>query len=978
MTGSNRRDKIRGLFLAAIMVTSVFVGFIALSGTAAAAANASSAVQAVEYDADFQNGVSDDNGTEIDLVFNKSTTVTGVVVYVEEQEQTSAAGVLDDDGKDTVLVDAGDGDVTPNQNLTIVATVNNTGESQQTLKFSTDSDVDDAADVTVTSQNVPTADVSGDNATIPEENVFEGEVLALVDEEGAEGRDVEVSGPNGLELQGSAISDNSPVQTIDTEGLELGETYSVNFTDPSPEYAGEFQVADLGLTATADDANIDTDDDVEVDISAIRGNAPLSVELNETDDDDPISQQNDVSLGSDGEVTVTFDGSNNDDDPDEGAFTDDQDGDYVVNVVDNQTGVTVDTDTITVSEAGEGEADLGPIAPEQRGDIVGIPITMSDTDTATVRVGSDDVGYNATVNVTDENDDGVVGLGWNTYAAGTATDAFGTADDSDDEVVIQDVKTSTTGVNGYNDILAAGTYEVAVVAGDTAPPDESADNLGSVQLLERGDTSISLLTAPDDVDPADVDVDFVRENVGSAITPDSNIAENDHLIVQINAEGLEGVTNATGVDNARSQLIGIHSGGTADRNAGEANIDLSSPDDSTTSPSDTANATTFVSNQILIEAVEADPGPNQDAIVANAEGAIDGAAVDADNDTYYVVVDNDDGVLTDIDDSYNLEFTIPPYHEDDNSFGLVAPDGDFENETVSAEYTIIDEEATIDGPDTLGAPAQSGVTLTGTSNVAPGAELDVQVSTKNEQPSQFINTSTAVVQADGTWTADFGDTFADAVEGTEFEIEVSYENRDLDTDTDEGVVIGDPVTNALTFNDQQVVTEGTQVVTVAEVNLSQGGFIAIHQGGPGGPVIGNSDYIAEDTTRTNIAIALDEQLPQGETTLVAMSHQDTNNNEEYEFDGGAVDAPYPDDAFVSPATITAGQAQPTETDTPDTPDTPDEPTETDTPDEPDEPTETEPPADDTTTDGAGSPGFGVTAAIVALLGAALLALRRRA
>jgi PGF-CTERM protein len=38
----------------------------------------------------------------------------------------------------------------------------------------------------------------------------------------------------------------------------------------------------------------------------------------------------------------------------------------------------------------------------------------------------------------------------------------------------------------------------------------------------------------------------------------------------------------------------------------------------------------------------------------------------------------------------------------------------------------------------------------------------------------------------------------------------------------------------------------------------------------------------------------------------------------------------------------------------------------------------EPTDEPTTTDGAGSPGFGVTAAIVALLGAALLALRRRA
>ena len=944
MTGNNTRDKLRGLFLAAIMVTSVFVGFIAFAGTAAAT-NAPAAQQAVEY------GSGGDEGGTVDLVFNESVTdasnvrvlVDGNRVLSADNSVTGAGGVSVSDNVVTIdLNGAGVGtsitDITPNRNVTILHDVSS-GETRN-VTFSTDDDlVDDrdfAGDLTLTSQNI---DEDGSTNKV---DVFEGEVLALVANNN--GDDISVEEEDGaLILSGSTIDDDSSVLTIDTEtrsGIDVGEDYNVSFEEGTGLNLEKFRVNDLDLTATADSTAIEDDEDLDVDVSAIRGGAPITAELNDTDD---VVDELSATIGSDGDVTITFDNESYFEEP----------GDYRVDVVDNQTGIEVSTDTIVVTEAGEGEADFGQIAPEQRGDIVGIPITMSDTDTATVRFGSDDVGYNATVTVEDGDDDGVVGLGWNTYTAGGAP-TFGVSDD-DDEVVDTDVDgNDNSDVAGFNDILAAGTYELAVVAGDTAPPQESADNLASVSLQERSDSSISLLTAPDSVDPSDVDMEFVRENVGSAITPDSDIAENDHLIVQINAEGLEGVVNATGEDNAARALAGIHSA-SGDRSG----VDLSEPDSSSSATNDD-----YTTNQILIEAVETDPGPNQDADVVNAEDSgIAGAAVDDDNDTYYVVIDNRADQLTDTDDTYNLEFTIPPYHQDDNSFGLVAPDddGDFENETVSAEYTIVDEEATVDGPDTLGAPAQSGVTLTGTSTVAPGAELDVQVSTKNEQPSQFINTSTAVVQADGTWSADFGDTFADAVEGTEFDIEVSYENRDLDTDTDEGVVLGDPVTNALTFNDQQVVTEGTQVVTVAEVNLSQGGFIAIHQGGPGGPVIGNSDYIAEDTTRTNIAIALDEQLPQGETTLVAMSHQDTNNNEEYEFDGGAVDAPYPDDAFVSSATITTGQAQPPETEPPET-----------------EPPETEPPADDTTTDGAGSPGFGVTAAIVALLGAALLALRRRA
>jgi PGF-CTERM protein len=183
------------------------------------------------------------------------------------------------------------------------------------------------------------------------------------------------------------------------------------------------------------------------------------------------------------------------------------------------------------------------------------------------------------------------------------------------------------------------------------------------------------------------------------------------------------------------------------------------------------------------------------------------------------------------------------------------------------------------------------------------------------------------------------------------------------------------VVNALTFNDQQVVAEGTQTVTVAEVNLSDGGFIAIHRGSASGEVIGNSDYIQPNTQRTNVPITLDSSVS-GETTLVAMAHLDTDADETYDFPGD--DGPYPGDNFIDDATVTAGEgggATPTATPTPtQTDDGTATPTATETTTAGDGGDGT---ATATETDGQGSPGFGITAAVVALIAAALLALRRR-
>ncbi|WP_201287950.1 DUF7282 domain-containing protein [Salinirussus salinus] len=958
MTGNNTRDKLRGLFLAAIMVTSVFVGFIAFAGTAAAA-NQDLVKDPIHY----QDPTNDDG--VIELAFEGDVNVNGDFqvgvagldeVTVGQSYITATGGQVEIDmaqyAADNNLADNGVFPRVENVTYDVAAA----GDSSATAS--------DTVDVRFAgaSLNVATGSPSSSNQ-------FEGTTIALFDNAPGTSNQVTVESDSVFAQPSTGV--NSEVALFDTTDRAL-EVYNVSNLGGGDDL--QFRLRDLGLTATSDESEFFDDEDITGTVSSDSSNRDILIEL--LDEDDDVVADTETEIGAELETDFTFGSQDT--------------GDYTVEVTDLATGVTASTDTISVVAAPDADASFGEIEGDQRGDIVEIPIEVTGQNTANITIGSDGVGYNVSMTVEDgvddeEDEDGVVTLKWNTYNAGTLSgfnanpSSVFTVADSDDEV--RDLKVTTSDIDGQDDIIEAGTYEVAVGSGEDGPPNPSADSLATVRISEResSETGISLLTAPDSVDPQDdVDLAYIQDNVGSAITPASNIAENDHLIAAISAQGLEGAVNATGANNDLGKFAGIHAG-----SAGEGGFSVPDLTDPT--------ALNLPDDQIVIEAVEVDPGPNQDADVVNVEPVVDQVVADTANDTYYVVIDNDDGALSNAleeEDDYNLEFNILPANQDTNNYGLVAPneDDEFENETASAQFDIVDEEATIDGPDTLEVQAQDGVTITGTSTVAPGAELDIQVSSQRNEPSQFINTSTATVQTDGTWSADFGDTFADAVEGTNFDIEVTYEGRTLSTDTDTGVVEGEPVVNTLTFEDQEVVATGTQTVVVQNVNLSDGGFIAIHQGGPGGPVIGNSDYIAENTDRTNIAISLSEQLPQGETTLVAMAHQDTNNNQEYEFDGGAVDAPYPGDNFVSSATITAGQAQPTETDTPDeptetdTPDTPDEPTETDTPDTPDEPTETDTPDEpaDTTTDGAGSPGFGVTAAIVALLGAAFLALRRRA
>ncbi|MFC6975124.1 hypothetical protein ACFQL1_11360 [Halomicroarcula sp. GCM10025709] len=122
------------------------------------------------------------------------------------------------------------------------------------------------------------------------------------------------------------------------------------------------------------------------------------------------------------------------------------------------------------------------------------------------------------------------------------------------------------------------------------------------------------------------------------------------------------------------------------------------------------------------------------------------------------------------------------------------------------------------------------------------------------------------------------------------------------------------------FSDQE--SDGT-TVTVESVNLSEGGFVTIHNeslldGDAVGSVVGVSEYLAPGNY-TNVTVTLfdvpgaafDEDELTENRTLIAMPHLDTNDNERYDFvsTGGSADTPYVDDTgqpITDSANVTVG------------------------------------------------------------------------
>jgi surface glycoprotein (TIGR04207 family) len=346
MTGNN--DKLRSLFLTALMVMSVFAMTVAFSGSAAAAANIG-IDKAVEYND--QNDATD----SIEIMFNASAnsavTSGDVTVWVDGNTQSiSGIGADDGTGSDGRLQINLNNDIDPNRNLTVkVAGVSANGVDTTDVI---------AQDITVTSRTLD----ARSGGTANNVNVYQGEVVAI---HAGGGNDVTVEEDDGGIVADDSLMSGSEVYNYDTDGLDTGTKYWAN----SSASSAPFNINDLGLEITGHSSDVYTDEGITADVAVNRGGQDATGELLDSDDAVQSTVVEQLSANSDTEFDFGSVGDT---------------GEYTISIVDNSTGVEV-TETVNVtSPPDEDVVFTDNVVQDESGDIASFEVDLEGTDEATV------------------------------------------------------------------------------------------------------------------------------------------------------------------------------------------------------------------------------------------------------------------------------------------------------------------------------------------------------------------------------------------------------------------------------------------------------------------------------------------------------------------------------------------------------------------------------------------------------------------
>jgi len=905
MTGTN--DKLRSLFLAMLMVVSVFGATVAFSGTAAAAANTPDISSVSEHEGeisiDFNTSIDDSSIDTTDLVVVRSAGTPS--------NETYDATVSSQQSGTTVNIDpAGDdwNDLNPADEvyLDLGEVDSSTG---QTYDFG---DVEVSPSVTQFVDGGTQFNSPGEAA-----RVYEDSTVLFTSDMQDENLLVRNTDTGTVLLDGST-GVNSQNVTWDTDDLTIDDTYEVVFSpdDSTNRDKRYFNVSDLGLSAESDASDSYAhDDDVEFTVSgdAIRGNADVAIMVSGPDDFGTAYAR--TSYNNLAEFSQDFD------------LGEIAAGDYSITVTDVETGVEADAGSFTVDpapdRAGADSADFtSGVVSDTRGDIVRIPIEFSGVDDdadlgprATISIGSlSEVNYVTNVTVTDANQDGEVTLLFNSYAAGTGNMSaiFDTADDGDtvDSMrnesgdFIEDLRTQygdgdLDAAEDYDEVkaIAAGAtldvanYDLQVAAhadGEeklvnfTKDTDESIgvdeiDDFGTMSLNPRTTESSSVSVAPADADD-EIDLDYVQNS--EDLTESSIVATDEVVVHEIVASGFEGAINLLNVtDSAAPDEAFVE---LADSGLWSATFSQVDDEPNANRPmfyvSDGGNETDLNSDEVNI-------------------------FTDFDQNAFYVALDveeigYDDPNLQD-NELWNASFTV----EEHEAIGEVL--GGRTGGTLQTDWTFRDAKAPLqtNADDQIIVRDQSGQVIRSASGVtvAPGTDLTLFVDASDLDVSPFTEELEATVTSDRTFRfeADLSD------KGTgNFTAELSRDSTSLaDSAVTEydGEIRGLP--QASVSISDQMVAETNQQVTVDSATLSEGGFVVIHD--EDGAVVGSSKYLGGGTEHTDVRITLDEDVSSG-SEIVAMAHLDTNSNNVYEFEAGAedpLDVPYTSDG--SPVTDSA-------------------------------------------------------------------------
>jgi PGF-CTERM protein len=567
---------------------------------------------------------------------------------------------------------------------------------------------------------------------VPEFDIYQGTTVAVYN--AADVTDFAVEGDDSDYFQSFASGTNSEVFYVQTEDLEL-DTY---------EFNGEanFTVRDLNLQVEMDELNVTTEDSIEGTVSARASDRPVTIEL--VDDEGDTVDQGELNLQLGGQSEVDFeydvDGINLDT------------GEYTVEVTDDGSGVVVESSTITVSEEEDDDAEFSSnTITEERGDILELTVEMEGTDFASITFGSEDDGVVANATVEDDNGDGEVTVYLNTFrTVGGQGDVYALDDDSDDAITDQELTTTV------EDLIDAGNYDIEVSAGEETYADDS-DGVATVVLEERGTENLRMWTgASTEIDPSDLE-DVNEAIADGEISQSSEIAVGDLAVHQLQASGFEGALDARENEDVTGDFVGLIQSGVID---------------------------------LTLE--ESDPGANQDAQELAIGGANTTVIADGPNDTYFVIVDTGavnfaDGDALPADEDTGLEANFTVIQDDANTVGDFTNDEEFdddENEETIVEFTAGEPDVTVSEP--FNVSQASGQTITGTTNIAPGSELDLRIRSDDGVSPSFLKTASPVVQSDGTFSATFD--FSEQNVGDSYEIVAASPLLDDDTEEDGTVV----------------------------------------------------------------------------------------------------------------------------------------------------------------------------------------------
>ena len=626
---------------------------------------------------------------------------------------------------------------------------------------------------------------------IPDTDTFQGTVVAFFTADGSEVSEFEITGSDDdndyFAVYGTGT--NSSVLYLDTGDVDTGE-YDL-------DGRATLTVNNLGLSIFADELEVTSDDDIAGTVESRAVDRDVRVVLVDSDGD--VVESDEGTLNGQREYDFSFDAA------------DLSAGRYTVQATDEDSGITVESSTVSVDEAADVDASFSrDIYSQTAGDVVEMTVELENADEAYVQLGDEESGFVDVLYIEDDDNDQDVTFEVNTRTLGTSVGSVDSVYNSEDDIVESEVhggiSTGTaptyedsdgnpltasgsaadgsfeayldtldlinngTGENADDQLvrpLQPTTYDVAAngnnVFVSNVNDEAELDNdigLAILDLTRPGVEDVRIWTAPTD----NADTTDEHQEVVDAVSRDDEIAEGDRLVIQAEATGIYGALVAISGDDFDALDDGI--------SANELGTLV-----------DTRTGDIWNGEGVSLT-VESDDAGNQQVTSLNLNGD------SVDNQDIFVLLDNEEGQMFIVIDTSsseafdnevgadtefvaNLEYTTDDSERFEFSNGLQGSAGGDDADTgdpafpyfqadsdqnQSADFTIAAESVSFDNQNAdreVQLEHSGGTTVSGSTNLAPGTEASIRIRSDSSVSPSFVKTISTEVADDGSFSGTF-------------------------------------------------------------------------------------------------------------------------------------------------------------------------------------------------------------------------------